>query len=368
MDKDLLFQIALTKVPNIGDIHSKTLVQLLGSAEAVFNCSIRSLEKIEGIGKVRANCIKSFTAFTQIESEISFIERNNIQPIFFTSKNYPQKLLHCIDSPIMLYFKGNGNLNDEKIISIAGTRNHSTYGSLVCEKLIAELSSYSITIVSGLAYGIDTIAHKAALDNKLPTIAVLAHGLHTIYPSINYKLSREIEQQGGLLTEFCSKSKPDKQNFPRRNRITAGICDALIIVESGPKGGSLITANIANSYNKDVFAFPGRSIDNKSEGCNELIKSHKAQLITSGDDLVKMMGWQKNNISNKTAQLNLFSNLNDNEKKIVSILSAEQITDIDTLKFKSELSNHVIAGALLDLELSGKIVALPGKRFKLSSQ
>jgi DNA processing protein len=366
MDNDLFYQIALTKVPHIGDVQAKILVQILGSPGNVFNTASRFLEKIEGIGKIRANAIKNFKSFKQVEQEIRFITKNNIQPLFFTSEEYPKRLLNCADSPVLLYFKGNTDLNHEKIISIAGTRNHSDYGQSTCEELIEALSDYSITVVSGLAYGIDTIAHKTALANKQHTIAVLAHGLHTIYPNVNFNLAKEMEKEGGLLTEFCSTNKPDKQNFPRRNRITAGMCDALVIVESGAKGGSLITADIANSYHKDVFAFPGRAYDLKSEGCNQLIKSNKAQLITSAKDILKMMGWEHHRKTEKSTQLKLFANLTDIEKKIVDLLFIEKTAHIDTLKLKCKLSSNEIAGALLDLELSGKINALPGKMFRLS--
>ena len=365
MDSSLLYEIALTKIPNIGDIQARAMVQAIGSAEAVFKTPTRILEKIEGIGKVRANAVKQFTSFKEAEQEIKFIDKHNIQALFFTSEKYPKRLLNCPDSPALLYYKGTGNLNLEKIIAVAGTRNHTIQGQYDCEKLIHELSEYAVTIVSGLAYGIDTLAHKSALANKLPTIGVLAHGLHTIYPSINTCLSKEMQKEGGLLTEFSFSAKPDKQNFPKRNRITAGICDALVVVESGSKGGSLITADIANSYHKDVFAFPGRTNDVKSEGCNELIKSHKAQLITSAKDIANLMRWETKQQNEKPTQLKLFENLNDLEKTIVELLLTEKMAHIDTIAFKCQHNSNELASALLNLEMMEKIIALPGKMFRL---
>jgi DNA processing protein len=366
MDSNLLFEIALTKIPTIGDIQAKAMVQVLGSAEAVFKTPARMLEKIEGIGKVRADAIKRFRLFKEAEQEIKFINKNNIQALFFTSENYPKRLLNCADSPIMLYYKGVANLNNNRIISVAGTRNHTHQGQYDCEKLIKELSEFDLTIVSGLAYGIDTVAHKSALANNLPTIGVLAHGLQTLYPSVNEPLSKEMLKQGGLLTEFSFTEKPDKQNFPKRNRITAGICDALVVVESGIKGGSLITAEIANSYHRDVFAFPGRTNDSKSEGCNELIKSHKAQLITSAKDIVNLMRWENYRQTEKPTQLALFENLNDLEKKIVELLCNEKTAHVDTITDKCKCNSNEIAGALLSLEMMEKITALPGKMYRLT--
>ena len=286
MYPDLLYQIALTLVPNIGDVHAKALINIYGDAQSVFKAKQKDLEKIEGIGTVRANSIKSFVNFDSSEEEIKFIEKYKITPLFITDENYPKRLLNCYDSPALLYYRGNADLNTSKIVSVVGTRDHSDYGKLVCEKLVKELSEENILIVSGLAFGIDTIAHKAALKNDLSTVGVVAHGLDRIYPTQNKALAKQMTEQGGLLTDFISNTDPNKQNFPRRNRIVAGMCDALVVVESSKKGGSLITAELGNGYNKDVFAIPGRSTDPKSEGCNYLIKNNKALLITCADDLL----------------------------------------------------------------------------------
>ncbi|MBU3713856.1 MAG: DNA-protecting protein DprA [Ferruginibacter sp.] len=366
MNNDLIYQIALTKTPNIGDIHAKSLIQQYGDAASVFKAPRKQLEKIEGIGSVRASAIKKFNDFERCEKEIFFIEKFKITPLFITDSNYPKRLLHCYDSPPLLYMKGNINLNAEKIISVVGTRNPSDYGKIVCEKLIDDLKDQHALIVSGLAYGIDTIAHKTAIKNSTPTLAILAHGLDTLYPSQNKSLAKTIAECGGLLTEFTSGCKPDKQNFPKRNRITAGICDAVIIIESGEKGGSLITAELANGYNKDVFAIPGRTNDIKSEGCNMLIKHNKASLITGAEDLIQMMNWKKINRTEKIKQRELFSELTTSEKTIINLFKDNKAIGIDEIHLNSGLSSSSIAGALLNLEIHGIINVLPGKMYALN--
>jgi DNA processing protein len=365
MNNELLYQIALTKVPNIGDVRAKSLIQIFGDASVVFKSSKTQLEKIDGMGTVAAASIKTFADFTECESEILFIEKYKIKPLFINDENYPKRLLGCYDSPVLLYFKGNADLNAEKIVSIVGTRTNSDYGKQVCEQLVKDLSSQQVLIMSGLAHGVDTIAHKNSLKNNMPTVAVLAHGLDRIYPLQNKTLAKEITGNGGLLTDFCSNTNPDKQNFPKRNRIVAGICDALIVIESGLKGGSLITAELANGYNKDVFAIPGRSIDKKSEGCNYLIKNNKASLIQHAEDLVQMMNWAKRPkpISN---QKKLFVELSPDEKKLTALLEAKENCHIDELFLQSGLSASTMAATLLQLEMQGLILSLPGKIYKLS--
>ena len=365
MSNDLLYQIALTLIPNIGDVHAKALVNIFGDAESIFKAKKKELEIIEGIGTVRANSIKTFTDFTGSEAEMCFIEKYKITPLFITSENYPRRLLNCYDSPALLYYRGNANLNALKILSIVGTRNHSDYGRLTCEKIIEDLAGENILVVSGLAFGIDTIAHKASLKNNLQTIGVLAHGLDRIYPAQNKTLAKQMIEQGGLLTEFLSNSNADKQNFPKRNRIVAGICDAVIIIESGKKGGSLITAELGNSYNKDVFAIPGRVNDNKSEGCNYLIKNNKASLITSAQDLLEMMNWKENKKSPAKKQRELFIELTADEKLLIDLLQNQETIQIDQLYFKSGLSSGAVAAALLSLEMQSIIASLPGKVYKL---
>lgn len=363
---ELLYNIALTLVPGIGDVHAKTLINHFGNASAIFSATKKELESIEGIGTIKANSIKRFHDFKRAEEEIAFSEKYKIKPLFITDKEYPQRLLNCYDSPAILYYKGNVDLNSSKIIAVVGTRSNNEYGKNICEKLIEDLTAEDVIIVSGLAFGIDSIAHKSAIKNEMKTIGVLAHGLDRVYPSQNAGLAKQMLLNGGLLTEFMSSTKPGRQNFPSRNRIVAGISDAVIVIESGLKGGSLITAELGNGYNKDVFAFPGRVNDSKSEGCNFLIKTNKAGLITGASDLLENMGWKKKKPNNTKKQRELFIELTPDEKIVISILQAQEQIHIDELYIKSKLSSSNIAAALLMLEMQGVVGSLPGKIYKLS--
>ena len=365
MSNDLLYQIALSLIPNIGDVHAKALINIYGDAQSVFKATKKELENLDGIGSVRASSIKSFNNFQSSEAEILFLEKYKISPVFITDKKYPQRLLNCYDSPALLYYRGIADLNCSKIIAVVGTRNHTEYGKTICEKFIEELAVENILVVSGLAFGIDTIAHKAAIKNNLSTVAVLAHGLDRIYPSQNKQLAKHMIEQGGLLTEFISNTNPDKQNFPKRNRIVAGISDAVIVMETGIKGGSLITAELGNSYNKDVFAIPGRVNDSKSEGCNYLIKNNKASLINSADDFLEMMNWKPAEKKAIKKQRELFIELTDDEKIVVAILQNQESIQIDELYFKSGLSSSATAAALLMLEMQGIVASMPGKIYKM---
>ena len=365
MYNELLYQISLSLIPNIGDIHAKALITHFGNAKAIFSAGKKELEALDGIGTIRASSIKNFHDFKRAEDEICFIEKYKITPLFITDKNYPQRLLNCYDSPAMLYYKGNADLNSSKIIAIVGTRNNNEYGKNICEKLIEELAAEEVIVVSGLAFGIDSIAHKAAIKNQMKTIGVLAHGLDMVYPSQNAGLAKQMITNGGLLTEFRSQTKPDRQNFPSRNRIVAGISDAVIVIESGIKGGSLITAELGNSYNKDVFAFPGRANDTKSEGCNFLIKNNKAALVTSAKDILENMGWQKQKTISAKKQRELFIELTADEKIVVAVLQSQEQIHIDELYLKSKLNSSAVAQALLMLEMQGVVASLPGKIYKM---
>jgi len=366
--QDLLYQLALTEVPNIGQVHAKILAQEFGSAENIFKTKQQLLEKLEGIGKVRARSINAFNNFSKAEEELKFIEKFKIKSFFLTDKNYPQRLLNCYDSPTLLFYKGEADLNASKIIAVIGTRNHTEYGKQQTEKLVKELFSQNVIVVSGMAYGIDAVAHKASIKNSLLTVGVLAHGLDQIYPSEHSNLAKDmIKHGGGLLTEFRSKTKPDKHNFPTRNRIVAGMSDATIVIETGEKGGSMITAELANGYNKDVFALPGRVNDNKSAGCNFLIRNNKAMLLTDAEELVEVMGWEeKSQKSGVRNQKELFIELSKDEKIIVDILNEKEMVAIDEINFKSGLSSSGVAAAILNLELQGVIATLPGKLYKLN--
>lgn len=366
MKPDLLYQLALTLVPNIGPVQAKLLLQHC-EAEEIFHAKKSFLEKIEGIGPVRAESIKNFNGFERAEEEIKFIEKYKITPLFLTNKNYPQRLLNCYDSPTLLFYKGEADLNTPKIISIIGTRSHTDYAKQVTEKLIKELSAQNILVISGLAFGVDAIAHKASLKNNLPTVGVLAHGLDKMYPAEHTNLAKDmIKNQGGLLTEFSSKTKPDKHNFPSRNRIVAGMSDAVIVIETDLKGGSMITAELANGYNKDVFAIPGKLTDVKSAGCNYLIKNNKAMLLSGASELIETMGWQETKKAKTKKQKELFIELTENEKIIVSILKEKDSVHIDELNSKSGLNSSAVAAGILNLELQNVIVSLPGKLYQLS--
>ena len=365
MTNDLLYQISLTLVPNIGDIHAKALINRYGNAESIFKAKKSELESQEGIGIVRANNIKAFTDFDRSEEEIKFIKQYKITPLFINDKDYPQRLLNCYDSPSLLYYRGNANLNSSHIVSIVGTRNNTDYGKIACEKLVEDLQNSNILVVSGLAFGIDSIAHKSALKSNLQTVGVMAHGLDRIYPAQNKNLAKQMVDQGGLLTEFMSQTIPDRQNFPKRNRIVAGMCDALIVVESTKKGGSLITSELANGYNKDVFAIPGRISDSKSDGCNYLIKNNKASLITCTNDLLELMNWNQSKKVNPKKQRELFIELTADERVVIDILQNVDSIQIDQLYFQSGLSSSALAAALLMLEMQGLVISLPGKLYKI---
>jgi len=368
MTHDLLYQLALTEVPNVGLVQAKILALHFGEAQKIFNAHQSTLEKIEGIGEVRARNIKRFKDFLQAEKEIKFLEKFHIQPRFITDKQYPQRLLHCYDSPTLLFYKGAADLNAAKVVAIVGTRSHTEYSKKMTDELVQELSAHEILIVSGMAFGVDAFAHKAAVKNNLATIGVMAHGLDQIYPPEHAGLAKDmIKHGGGLLTEFRSDTTPDKHNFPTRNRIVAGMSDATIVVESGIKGGSMVTAELANGYNKDVFAFPGKVTDPKSAGCNCLIKSNKAVLLTDAQQFLELMGWADKKlqaIGNR--QKEIFIELSKEEKTIVNILNEQETVHIDAIKLKSGLNNSSVAAAILNLELQNVVLSLPGKRYKLT--
>ena len=368
MNADLIYQLALAEVPNIGCVHAKILAQEFGTAEKIFKAKQHLLEKIEGIGEIRARSIKMFTNFSKAEEEIKFIEKYKIKPLFLIDKNYPQRLLNCYDSPTLLFYKGDADLNVSKIIAIIGTRNHTEYGKQQTEKLIKELSAQNILVVSGMAFGIDAIAHKASLKNELATVGVLGHGLDQIYPPEHSGLAKDmLKHGGGLLTEFRSGTKPDKHNFPTRNRIVAGMSDATVVIETGEKGGSMITAELANGYNKDVFALPGKITDHKSAGCNFLIRNNKAMLLTDATELIEVMGWEEKSQKTKVKkQKEIFIELSKEEKIIIDLLNEKETIHIDELNIKSGLSSSATAVAILNLELQNVIISLPGKIYRLS--
>lgn len=294
MKKDLLYQIALTLVPNVGPVDAKRLLSKYEDAAAIFSAANSELEKLEGIGTIKAKNIRSFKDFKRVEEEIAFIEKHRITPLFINDENYPARLRECYDPPTLLYYRGKADLNATKVVAVVGTRNNTMQGRITTEQLIKELSAYGILIVSGLAWGIDAVAHRTALRHNLKTVAVLGHGLDRIYPTEHTELAKDIiRYRGGLLTEFRKETMPERYNFPSRNRVVAGMSDATIVIETDVKGGSMITAQLANHYNKDVYAYPGRITDSKSAGCNYLIKKQEAILLTDAKQLVEAMRLEK---------------------------------------------------------------------------
>ncbi|MBC8033146.1 MAG: DNA-protecting protein DprA [Chitinophagaceae bacterium] len=368
MKNELFYKLALTLVPQVGAVQARILIDKYGSAETIFSTRTQLLEKTEGIGSIRAGLIKGFRAFDKVEKELKFIEKNEIRPLFLTDTDYPRRLLHCFDPPTVLYYKGNADLNNSRVIAIIGTRMHSSYGKQVTEQFVSGLAETGALIVSGLAIGIDTIAHKAAIKNGLPTTGVLAHGLDTLYPSENSEVAREMVTKGGLITEFRSSTKPDKHHFPTRNRIVAGISDATVVIETGVKGGSIITAELANGYNREVFAFPGRINDPKSAGCNHLIRNNKAVLLTHASELIASLGWNdtlaKGEALKKPVQQMLFDDLLPEEKAVMEMFQLKARMHIDELAATSGFSGGSIATILLNLQLKELLVALPGNMYK----
>jgi len=366
MNEQLLYNIAITTLKGIGDITAKKLIAYCGSSKAVFEEKNNLLEKIPGIGSFNAkNILKNKSEALKIaEKEIKFIEKDKVKPLFFLDKDYPKRLVHCEDGPVMIYTKGNIDFNQQKVISMVGTRKSTDYGIDFCERLIDDLKPHNPLIISGLAYGIDICAHKVALKNNLQTVAVLAHGLDRIYPSIHRSTANKMLNNGGLVTDYKSETNPDRENFPKRNRIIVGLSDLTIVVESSKKGGSLISADLANSYNRDVFAVPGRITDTQSEGCNWLIKTNKAALIQSVKDLEYIMGWEveKNELPK---QHKLFISLNEEEKIITNLLTQQEKIAIDDLSLQAKLPMSKTASLLLGLEFNGVVKSLPGKMYKL---
>lgn len=364
MNSDLKYQIALTRIPNVGDILAKKLVAYCGGVEAVFTENKKALLGIPGVGEHVAKSVISHKVFDRVEEEIKFIEKNNIQPLFYLDEKFPKRLTHCADSPVMLYFKGEADFNAEKIIAVVGTRDNTKYGQDITEKFIADLKGQNIIVVSGLAYGIDILAHRACVKEAIPTIGVLAHGLDDIYPGVHASTANKMLENGGLLTEFLSNTNPDKENFPKRNRIVAGMVDAVVVIESKKDGGSLITADIACSYSRDVFAFPGRVNDVTSEGCNYYIKQNKAGLITSAKDMLLAMRWEEDT-KKKPVQRQLFVSLTPEEEVLVDQLK-NGAQHIDELCVNAKFSMSKVSSLLLNLEFSGVVKSLPGKKYQLN--
>ncbi|SHG53550.1 DNA-processing protein DprA [Flavobacterium defluvii] len=362
-DQDLFYLLALMKVEGVGDIMAKKLLNHCGDAEAIFKSKSSQIAVIDGVGSALLKNMKDKTIFEKANHELEFIRKNKIDVSFFQSITYPERLKHCVDSPVLLFSGGEIDFANKKIISIVGTRQITSYGIEFCRKLIEDLAPLDPVIVSGFAYGVDIVAHQFAMEYNLQTVGVLAHGLNQIYPRTHKKYMAKMEENGGFITEFWSSSNPDKENFVRRNRIVAGISEATIVIESADKGGSLITANLANDYNRDVFAVPGRITDKYSQGCNDLIKTQKANLLTSAADLIYVLNWDIEKKS-KTIQKQLFIELEPDEQKIYDFLLKNGKELLDIIALECGLPVFRISGILLNMELKGVVRPLPGKMFE----
>jgi DNA processing protein len=367
LNKTLLQQqIALTFFPGLGRKRIRKIIQQLENIELFFSEKKHNLLKIEGLNKGILDKMDRNEALRLAEPYVQYLTKKNYQHFFFLDENYPNRLNQCADAPVLLFGKGNMHLNHPKVISIVGTRNATNYGKKMCEQLIDTFKDKNIVVVSGLAYGIDIHVHQMCLKQGVETIGVLGHGLDRIYPAVHKSIAVEMLENGGLLTEFLPGTNPDRENFPMRNRIVAGMCDATIVVESSKKGGSLITAELANDYNRDVFAFPGDVTREFSQGCNDLIKKQKAHLITSGEDFLTQMNWNDQAKPKTVAiQKALFTSLSNEEQQLIDLLQLHVEQSLDVLALKTELPVSRVSVLLLNLEFQGIIQSLPGKKFKI---
>lgn len=360
---DLQYVLALQHVPNLGDANAKKLIRHSGSAREVFSEKKSHLLKIDGIGHAKLQGLHDKEHLQAAENELRFIERNKIQTLFYKDPNYPEKLKHCMDGPILLFQRGNVDLFNKRIISIVGTRRATIHGTSFCERLLEDLAPLDPVIVSGFAYGIDICAHTAALKNKLQTIGCLAHGLNQLYPAVHKKFAKDVEEHGGFLTDFWSTDVFDRNNFLKRNRIIAGLSEATIVIESAEKGGSLVTADIANSYNREVFAVPGRPGDSQSSGCNSLIKMQQAHVLTGASDLIYILNWQLED-QLKPVQKQLFVELEDEERMLYGFLRDRGKEQLDLIALNCKIPTFRAATLLLNMELKGVVRPLPGKLFE----
>ncbi|MBP7272903.1 MAG: DNA-processing protein DprA [Saprospiraceae bacterium] len=364
MRHDLQYLIALTKVPLVGAVTAKNLISYCGGAEAVFRATKKQLLAIPNVGERLAQNILESDTLTEAEQELKKLERYEISAHYYLEQHYPQRLKNYHDCPLLLFTKGNVALNATRTVAIVGTRTPTHHGKEFCEQLVETLVPYQVQIISGLAYGIDITAHKKCVATQTPTIGVLGHGLQRIYPHAHKSIATQMTNNGGLLTEYAADVPPDREHFPMRNRIIAGMSDAVIVVETATEGGSIITANIANEYNKDVFAVPGRTSDVFSAGCNNLIKQNKAHLITSAADVAYIMQWELLD-STKNIQPKLFEPLSAEEERITNIIRQKQPIGIDAIAFEANKSQSQLASLLLQLEFKGIVKSLPGKLYAL---
>ncbi|MBL7795173.1 MAG: DNA-protecting protein DprA [Saprospiraceae bacterium] len=366
MSDRLLHQIALTLLPQVGAITAKTLVSYCGSAEAVFRASRRELLKIPGIGPGIAAGIAMTSALTKAEEELRFLEQYGVQALFYTDEKYPARLRQNADCPALLYFKGSSVdlLGARRMVAVVGTRQPTEYGRAVCEEFMEGLRAYDTVVVSGLAFGIDVTAHRKATALGMPNIAVLGHGLGKVYPNEHRSVALKLTENGGLLSEYTHHTGPDREHFPMRNRIIAGLCDALLVVETANSGGSMITAELAGQYERDIFAVPGRVRDAKSAGCNQLIRTNRARLTESAADIAAALGWDENGRS-RSVQPQLFLDLSPAETALIEIIRQRPQVPIDELTPAAGHPPGELARLLLGLEFKGVVRTLPGKRYEI---
>lgn len=362
--EDLKYQIGISMIDGIGPKNAKKLISYCGGVQEVFNANKTQLMKIPGMGSKTVQKILGNNVLERAEEEVQFVNENNIQTSFYLNKDYPRRLVHCEDAPLILYTRGKMDLNVEKIISIVGTRRATEYGKDRCKEIIEELAKYNPLITSGLAYGVDIFAHKEAVKHNLQTVACVAHSLDRLYPAVHKPTADKMMDNGGLISEFVSGTKPDRENFPQRNRVIAGLADLTIVIESDIRGGSLITAEQANSYNRDVMAIPGRIGDRYSSGCNYLIKMDKANILTSPDDIIKLMGWNIEKKSKPTQQ-SLFVHLSADEEKLREFMVGKKRIALDELSYTCDLSISKTSSLLLTMEFKGVVKSLPGKIYEL---
>jgi DNA processing protein len=359
-----IYKIAFANLHGIGPYRGAQLLSKIGSLDEMFSLSSKEIYLRTGISKLTIQNLNRNDALENAEKQFNFNEKHDVKTHFFLDSDYPRRLKQCADLPMILFSKGNMNLNDEKIVAIVGTRNQTEYGLGLLHELIQSFSDNNILVVSGLAYGVDISAHRLCIEHNIPTLAVLGHGLDRIYPSRHKNTAIKMLDSGGLLTEFGIGTNPDRENFPMRNRIVAGLADATIVIESKSKGGSMITAELANDYNRDVFAFPGDVYRPYSEGCNQLLRTNKAQLITNGNDFLTFMNWNLKNSIPK--QKILFENFNDEEKMVLEVLKDQTDVHMDVLSIKTQLSPSKINVLLFNLEMKNAVNQIPGKRYRLA--
>ena len=361
---ELIATLRLQSVPNIGDVTAKKLIAHCGSPAAIFTDKLRSILKIDGIGTHTVKGLYDSQHREAAEAEYRYIEKNDIGYSYFTDADYPAYLKHCIDGPILFFKRGAIDFEGRKIISVVGTRNITSYGTAFCERFIADIAPLNPIIVSGFAYGVDICVQRAAIKHGLQTIGCLAHGLNQTYPKVHSKYAPDVEKNGGFITDFWSTSNPDRENFLKRNRIIAGMSEATVVVESAEKGGSLVTADIANSYNRDVFAVPGRAEDKFSLGCNNLIKQQKAHMLTSAADLVYLLDWDVAEKETKIIQKQLFVELDELEKTIFTYLQKNGKQLLDSIALECQIPIFKTSSTLLNMEMKGVVRPLPGKLFE----